>query len=281
MLKRVESVDLEREYDHKTKRMKLKKNSRKQMTKLERIHCVTTLYCEGKSQKEISEVLEVSLPTIASDLASVRKEWLERSLLNYNDRKAEELAKIDRLEAEAWEAWYRSCHELQIERKSTDSVRFVPPVGKGSKKKGKLPKGKGKPSHQMIPIRTRVETTIKGQTGDPRFLEQIAWCIETRLKVMGALKPDTTNIAVTQINWGEMVATPASQDTIEQVLEQVEHEVYVQENPTGANINPLLLTKKDEKPTKNSNENTKNGNENAEKQGQRELLKPRKRPISD
>jgi predicted transcriptional regulator len=177
----------------------------------ERRACVSALYCEGKGIREIAETFGVTAATITADLKEIRRDWLQRSIEHYDQRKAEELAKIDRLEAEAWEAWHRSCANLSVERTRTESVRLVPPKQKKTVKK---------PKHTMVPIRTSTEVTIKGQTGDPRFLEQVAWCIETRLKVMGALKPDTSNVTVNQINWAEMVVAPPSQNSIEDTIEQ-------------------------------------------------------------
>jgi hypothetical protein len=56
----------------------------------------------------------------------------------------------------------------------------------------------------MLPIKSSFETKRMGRNGDVRFLQQIAWCIEMRLKLMGLLKEDKGVGVVVQINWDEM-----------------------------------------------------------------------------
>ena len=67
------------------------------------------LYLQGKTQVEISEIMEVSQPTISKDLKELQKRWLDKSVQKIDERKAEELAKIDQLERSHWEAWEKSC----------------------------------------------------------------------------------------------------------------------------------------------------------------------------
>ena len=63
------------------------------------------LYLKGHSQYEIARVIGVSRTQITYDIADLQKRWLERSMMNIDERKAEELAKVDRLEAEYWKGW--------------------------------------------------------------------------------------------------------------------------------------------------------------------------------
>jgi hypothetical protein len=213
---------------------KPKKGNPVQQVKLaERRTLVAALYCEGVSFETMAKQFQVTHETIRADVREIRKAWLERSVANYDQRKAEELAKIDRLEGEAWEGWHRSCRLLEITRTRTESVRQVPVRPKPVKGEPppKQPPKSSRTSHVMIPIRTSTEVTVKGQTGDPRFLEQIAWCIETRLKVMGALKPDVTNVQVNQINWADMVRTPSQEDAVEALIEEVERQALVTPTP--------------------------------------------------
>ena len=65
-------------------------------------------YLSGKTQPEIAKLLDVSQPTISRDLKYLRIEWIQSAIVDINEAKSKELAKIDVLEVEYWEAWRRS-----------------------------------------------------------------------------------------------------------------------------------------------------------------------------
>lgn len=122
---------------------------------------VSNLYCQGRPQHLIAEDLGVSAGTIYSDLRFLRKMWLESSLRSFDQRRSEELAKIDTMEKECWEAWQKSKEDAVMEFNG--------------------------------------QRMVKKQTGDVGYLRQVAWCIEMRVKMFGLLKEVTqTNIF---INW--------------------------------------------------------------------------------
>src|SRR5262249_16220414 len=101
-------------------------------------------------------------------LNAVRQEWLQSSLLDFNARKAEELARIDRLEREYWSAWEASKKERQTSttEQTTDA--------EGEKLKAGIRK---------------VE-----QTGEPRYLAGVERCIEQRVKSLGLNAPTETRL---------------------------------------------------------------------------------------
>ena len=69
---------------------------------------VARLYLEGWTQAGIGAQLGLSRQQIGYDLGAVRQEWLRSSLVDFNAKKAEELAKVDQLEREYWSAWEAS-----------------------------------------------------------------------------------------------------------------------------------------------------------------------------
>jgi hypothetical protein len=69
---------------------------------------IADLYLKGWSQAKIAVDLGVSRQQIGYDLKAIRKQWLESSLLDFNARKAQELAKLDRLEEYAWDMLAKS-----------------------------------------------------------------------------------------------------------------------------------------------------------------------------
>ena len=122
---------------------------------------IGNLYLQGWVQVDIAQELELSQATVSRDIAALQASWLESALIDFNEAKAQELAKVDRLEREYWQAWERSCEDAETVRQE------------GSKDDA------GKASVDKI------VKTAKGQAGDPRFLAGIQWYIEKRCKILG------------------------------------------------------------------------------------------------
>jgi hypothetical protein len=127
---------------------------------------IARCYCQGWTQARIGEQLGLSQQQVSYDLAAVRKEWLESSLQDFDARKAQELAKLDRLEAVAWEGWERSCRDAETSYAGTT-------------------KGRTAADGAALPDLVKTFKTAKGQAGDPRFLERAGWCVERRCKILG------------------------------------------------------------------------------------------------
>ena len=75
---------------------------------------VAEAYLRRETQLSVAERLGVNEKTVRRDLAVVRKEWLKASQDAFDQRKAEELARIDRIERKAEDAWERSCDTLPL-----------------------------------------------------------------------------------------------------------------------------------------------------------------------
>ena len=80
----------------------------------QRLSDVARLYLQGKTQTAIGKALGVTQQQICYDLKIVRKRWLDSSIRNFDEARAQELAKIDRVEAEFWAAWNRSQRIKQV-----------------------------------------------------------------------------------------------------------------------------------------------------------------------
>jgi hypothetical protein len=130
-------------------------------------------YLQGRPQSEIAEELGVSRPQISYDLRAIRKAWLESSIVDFNEARSRELAKLDLLESTHWDAWLRS-----ISPKKTETAKNV--VG---------PKEK--------PIRDEFFAKEEQQVGDKRFLDGVAWCIERRCKLFGLDAPNQVRVGWT------------------------------------------------------------------------------------
>ncbi len=137
---------------------------------------IARLYVRGKKQHEIAETLNrvqprrpyaISRGMVAYDLGAIRKAWLESALMDFNTKRAEQLAKIDYLEATAWDAWEKSLLE------SSSSTQYA----------NANPEGDATPSRLVL-------HTSPG-AGDPRYLAVVQWCIDRRIRLLGLDEPET------------------------------------------------------------------------------------------
>jgi len=135
---------------------------------------IADLYLKGHTQAEIAAYINadknraytLSRQMISYDLIALRKLWLKSSLIDIDEMKANELAKIDHLELEYWDAWKRSQDDAEeIKELLVEDIGIIP-----------------------------VERKLKGQAGDPRFLQGVQWCIERRCKILGVDAPSKAEI---------------------------------------------------------------------------------------
>ncbi len=197
---------------------------------LERRRKVADLYTRSMSQQRIAERLGVDQATISLDLKWLKGEWKKEAVLDYDDKVAECLAKIGYLESTAWEAWDRSTQNLVVDvTKVEEAIRAVKdaiPATRGPKNTIKLPAPPTK--YEMQVVKNIKERTVKGQAGDPRFLQLVQSCIELRAKIYGMYKD--VNINNTQINvgvpaWDALVTeinTPHDDNFVEKQLKEIE-----------------------------------------------------------
>jgi hypothetical protein len=123
-----------------------------------RRHQVAELYLGGKYQVEIARLVGVSQQQVSLDLKAVQRAWLASSIRNFDEVKAEQLAKIDRIEREAWSAWERS---LQVREVTVQEVI--------------------EGEHRTHKVSRRKEPG----GGDPRYLQIAQRCIDQRIDLLG------------------------------------------------------------------------------------------------
>jgi len=157
---------------------------------------IARLYLMGFTYVDIADWLEQHRPytmgwgTVRDDVYKIIAAWQERWLSDMDVAKAEELAKIAKLEGAYWEAWERSLKPKDSIHKETLSQMW-----EGARKKAGLDDenpdgGKRVFAHEKV-ITKRVE-----RDGNATFLNGIQWCIDTRVKILGLAAPQTVNI-----NW--------------------------------------------------------------------------------
>lgn len=141
------------------KKTKEKKKGRRSNDQILKDRALTAeLYLKGWQQNDIASEIGVDPSTITRDLQAIRKGWLESAQVDYGEAKAKELAKLDRMEREAWDAWEASKRPSQSVTKYSGEGRDV-----------------------------AIQTTQSIREGNPKHLQTIQWCIDQRCKILGLI----------------------------------------------------------------------------------------------
>lgn len=154
-------------------------------------------YLHGETQQQIADALEMTRQMIGYDLKAIQEAWRASALRNFDEAKAQELAKIDEVEREAWDAWFNSKKPRLITFKET------------------VLQGKQRPSQtldvlddddeedetedigafeELLNARTKERVTREEMLGDPRFLLIVHSCIERRSKLLGLDEPEKMDL---------------------------------------------------------------------------------------
>lgn len=142
---------------------------------------VSRYYLQGKTQPEIAKLVEISQSTVSRDIKVLEEEWQTERVYNINEAKARELARVDILELEYWEGYERSKLDAITRTRTLKELPAGSEQVGGDKLNKKKPKKGG--------TQQELQEVIKGQTGDPRFLQGIAWCINKRCEILGVDAP--------------------------------------------------------------------------------------------
>jgi hypothetical protein len=139
---------------------------------------VAAAYLRGEYQVDIAARFGISQQQISLDLKAIRAAWLQSAIRDFDAARAEELAKIDQVEAEYWQAWERSKKDKEIAVQESD---------------GALDEKTKKPKIKKLSLRK------EGQAGNAVFLQGVLTCIERRCKILGLDAPERF-----QINWDDL-----------------------------------------------------------------------------
>lgn len=123
---------------------------------------------------------KLTIKQVEKDVAYIISEWRSAYLGDINDRKATELARIDKLEAAAWEEWERSKNDS-----TSESVAQTEKEGHDEKL-----------GDYSFVAKTARKTKTPGR-GRVDCLQTIQWCINQRCRILGIAIPN----AVFNFNW--------------------------------------------------------------------------------
>ena len=146
----------------------------KNKTKVERenqIHEVAQRYLARQTLAEVADAIGISPQQVSYDLKVLRGRWAEAANSCFNERKAEELARIDRLENEYWDAWRGSLEEFTSTTKQAETAN-------------------GSTQKQRATIKT------EARNGDPRYLSGVQWCIQKRTEILGLDAPTKAEVNI-------------------------------------------------------------------------------------
>jgi len=164
-----------------------KGNTTRQPAEIERDRRrIAQMYLQGMLQSEIGEELELSQPTVSNELKLIQREWFAERINDVHERKMLELAKVDNLELEYWDAWRRSQKNAETRREEI-----------GGKYGGK-------------------EVFVEqGQVGDPSFLQGVQWCINKRCELLGLDAPGRNiNLNLDKLSFEQLQRLAQGEDIV-------------------------------------------------------------------
>ena len=155
---------------------------RNEYQKLVDRHLIQKLLCENKAEHEITTALNtrpgigytLSKSTVHGDIEIINAYWRARTVATRTEWVAASLRNLDRLEAEAWAAYFRSTQNAETQRVEANA--------------GDLPKAGDAPEVKQKKLRDAAQKIIKtseGQSGEPALLRIILDLQEKRIKLLG------------------------------------------------------------------------------------------------
>jgi hypothetical protein len=137
-------------------------------TPAQRLHdleIIAELTLQHVKQTVIAQQLNLSQQTISRDLQEVKRRWLQKATVSFDEHVAHEIAKLEILEREYWAGWKRSQQprKLVTVREKTDATPGEKEAREGMR------------------------------DGNPRFLEGVLFVMERKARLLGLDKPARIN----------------------------------------------------------------------------------------
>lgn len=152
---------------------------------------IARLYLRGVPVYQMPEMLQditkaqyrLNVTHVVQHITAIRNAWRHEMVLDFNEARQRELAKIDELERTYYEAWEAS--------KTAVEVRTVKKMVPGTDDQRIEVDEHGDLIAQPEQYREveMTEMTRGEPVGDIRFLEGVRWCIERRIKLLGLNAP--------------------------------------------------------------------------------------------
>lgn len=140
---------------------------------------IARLYLHGKKIDEIARALNLTKTIVIRDLDYIRRVWMMSAIIDLDEAKSRELARLDELEATAWDAWQRSKTDKRSISRTTKDV----PV-------------RGGDDDTDYAQQVEKRYTRDQRTGNVLYLEMVMKCIERRCKILGLDAPERSEMAM-------------------------------------------------------------------------------------
>jgi hypothetical protein len=144
-------------------------------------------YLKGESQAAIALTLGCSQKSVSNDLKLIRAAWKKEAADYFSAYVEQELAKLDLVEQHYWIGWERSLQPVGKQTTVTGPSLEDDRYAAGAKAKLLLSKSGAKLPPN--PISTTITVQTNENMGNPVWLQGVQWCIDRRLKLMGADAP--------------------------------------------------------------------------------------------
>lgn len=163
---------------------------------LDRRNRVAELYRDGLRIYEIAAQESVGRDTIYRDLRWVHEQLLAGAVDDYERRMVRELQTLAWIENQAVEQWEQSKLDAQSQRVTSEKELDA--------------------QKQLVGVeKVKTQATKKGQYGDPRFLAQIADCVDKRCKLFGLYAPEKKDVKVSVAQRREKLNNIAARYSLE------------------------------------------------------------------
>ncbi len=140
---------------------------------------VATLYCQGVPNGQIAELTDRTASAITYDVNALLKKWQAEQIEGIDKIKVEQLAKIDVVEADAWDAWKQS-RGVHVKRTRKTKSTELTQAARDDAEEFRI----------KIPVEEVERTRQKEKlAGDPRFLAIVLDCIKRRCDILGLDAP--------------------------------------------------------------------------------------------
>ena len=132
---------------------------------------IVRLLGEDRRQSEIAQELGISPQLVSKELKAIQDDWRFSTTGDFIDQKAREVARLNHMEGQLWEAWHKST--------------------KGKKRNQQWAQP-GEAAHAESDAEStvvRMSVTTENQPGNPRFMAAILKIVDQRCKLLDLYKP--------------------------------------------------------------------------------------------
>ena len=176
----------------------------------QRYHQVAEMLLAGKRHVEIAMTLGISVPAVHRYERVLRARWLANADAAYDSKLSEELEHLRQIRNDACDAWEESKKPAQVIKRVSEvqaaEGTAPPPSGDLFEEvpADADPLSAPEPVAQAPLVVVHETVELRGQVGDPRFLDIREKCTVDRLKLMGAFKDE--NVYASFITRDQMMA---------------------------------------------------------------------------